>query len=112
MTVRRLAHFSLSQLRPVLEDAGWDVECGDALSAEVTDAHGHFRLTVDKSGRILLKFTTMMNHSPGKVIHTNGRTYALQSESFDITHVATTIASISEFDQALSDMMSLALPAS
>lgn len=105
MTVQRQANLTLTALRPTLEAEGWDVKWDETLSATKTNAHGAFYLIVDKGGRVILRRTSLTGRQPGKVIHEHGRTYALQTETFNVTHITTTIMADDEFRQALADML-------
>ncbi len=108
MTVRRRAHISLEALRPLLESNGWDVSLDETLKADFQDATGKYRLIADKDGRIYLRRTSLAAKPRGKMIQKEGRSYAIQTESILIQDIATTLDSIDEFSQTLSEMLSLA----
>jgi len=112
MTTRRRARFSLTKLRSVLESAGWDTDGEETLTAEMSNAQGHFRVVIDKGGRVMLRRTALIDQSPGQVIHAHGRSYALHTESIAITHITTTLTTEEEFNDILAEMMELALSAS
>ena len=109
MTVHRQNRLPVLELMPVLESNGWDVHGEDTLQAELGNAAGRFRLVIDKSGRVMLRHTALVDHQPGQTVHIHDRTYAMQTESFRVTHITTNITQVAEFPQILSDMMNLIL---
>jgi len=109
MTVQRLAHFPLAELRPVLESAGWDVTLDETLRAELRDAQGKFRLVVDRSGRAMLRRTAMAAKPLERLVHSGDHTYAIARETHTETHVSTQLAEGDDFGQVLDEMLALSL---
>ena len=109
MTVQRQAQFAPEALLPLLESNGWDVSLGETLVADFHDARGQYRLVAGRDGRIYLRRTNLAAKPRGKIIQKKGRSYAVQTEPFRITDIATTLGADDDFGEVLSDMMSLAL---
>ena len=107
MTVHRKTDFPLAELCPSLEAKGWDVALRETLSAEKTTGEGRFRLVVDRSGRLLLRQTTLAERPQGRVLHREGRTYTLQIEAYRVSHVASSLDSPDAFDAVLIEMLAL-----
>ncbi len=107
MTVRRKTDFPLAKLRPSLETKGWDVLLRDTLSAEKTTGEGRFRLVMDKGGRMLLRRMVLAEKPQNRVIRSNGRTYTVQDELLQVSHVASTLDSPDDFDAVLTEMIAL-----
>ena len=109
MTVHHLAHFPLAELRPMLEAAGWDVTLADTLQAELRGARGQFRLVVDRSGRVILRRTTLVNKPESRVVRSGEHTYAVEQEGFEVTHISTQLGEGDDFGPVLEEMITLSL---
>ena len=107
MTVTQLSDFPLAELIPHLTAKGWDITLADSLTGFRQDAHGAFRLTVDRSGRAYLRRTWIRASGPGKTIHREGHTFAIHVEEHQLHEVMTILDSVEAFPRVLSIMCEL-----
>ncbi len=100
--------FPLADLIPYLTAEGWDVTLKEALTGFRQDAHGAFRLTVDRSGRSYLRRTWVHSPGAGKTIHREGHTFAVNIEEHHVHDVMTLLDSAEVFPRVLAIMYELA----
>ncbi len=112
MTVQRVADFPLIELIPALTSKGWACSLRETLTAYHDDGGDRLQLVADRGGRLLLRRTVREGKPEERVVGGAHRTYAVQREFLVVSTVMTTIATLEDFEMALSTMMSLASDAS
>ena len=109
MTVQRLADFPLAELIPMLTSQGWDCSLRETLTAHYDgQGFGELRLVVDRSGRAILRRTTLESPSEERLVRGAHGVYAVQQETLVVRTVMTTLAAPEDFEVSLAEMMSLA----